>query len=204
MTHKITTKTTTQQGKYLKNSTMQRPKIYVITGGPGTGKSAIINNLEIVFGEYVIREAATDYILFQQSRGNNTPWLEEDFQEHVTRLQMQRRNMIPDNISRVFTDRDVPDGLAFNDKNTDIYKSILEKAKRLTIDKVFLIEDLGFTETNKIRKEDHQEAMDIGNKLREVYRELGFEPISIPAGSVEERSRLILKYVNDLENYFRG
>lgn len=47
-------------------------KKYVITGGPGTGKSSIILALEKK-GEHIVHEAAEDFIKLQQARGIKEP-----------------------------------------------------------------------------------------------------------------------------------
>ena len=43
-------------------------KKYILTGGPGSGKSSILLGLEQQ-GETIIREAAEDYIKHQQAQG---------------------------------------------------------------------------------------------------------------------------------------
>ena len=67
---------------------------YVLTGGPGSGKSSIILALEMQ-EEYVIREAAEDYIRLRQAQGQPQPWTEADFQDRILDIQMQREARIP-------------------------------------------------------------------------------------------------------------
>ena len=61
-------------------------KKYILTGGPGTGKSSLILALEQA-GYATIREAAEDYIRFRQAMGQPEPWTEEDFQALLRDLQ---------------------------------------------------------------------------------------------------------------------
>lgn len=166
-------------------------KKIVLTGGPGTGKSSLILALERS-GEYVIREAAEDTIRLLQAQGHSEPWTLPEFQEKLVELQLLRQSRIPSDISRVFIDRGVPDGLAYTLPNTKTYELLLEEAKKQDYDMVFLIENLGHTEKTAVRKENNGEAIKIGNKLEEVYRSLGYNPIKIPAGSVKERLEKIL------------
>ncbi len=186
------------------NKETNKPAIYVLTGAPGSGKSSIINTLEIMYGQYTIREAAEDYIRMQQAAGNKEPWLQKDFQENIMRIQLMRRERIPYNIERIFLDRDIADGLAYTKKTDYIYETLLEKALEAKINEVFIIEDIGFTNTNDVRKENREEATRIGNKLKEVYEMLGYKPIIIPPANVYERARIIMEEVKKKEkNYGR-
>ena len=63
---------------------------YILTGAPGSGKTAILRRLEID-GHPVVEEAATDVIALQQARGRPEPWREPDFAEQVLDLQRRRR-----------------------------------------------------------------------------------------------------------------
>ena len=53
---------------------------FVLTGGPGSGKSSIILELERR-GEYVVREAAEDVIRLEQAKGIKNPQESEMLQE---------------------------------------------------------------------------------------------------------------------------
>ncbi|MBW3014068.1 AAA family ATPase, partial [Candidatus Woesearchaeota archaeon] len=156
------------------------------------GKSSIILALE-QRGEYIIREAAEDYIKIRQAQGQKEPWTEPDFQEKILELQVKREEKIHPEAKRAFIDRGVADGLAYTDKE-DICKKIKEAEKQAGYEKkVFLVEHLGQTEKTEVRREDHEEAIKLGEKLSKIYEELGYEIIKIPAGTVEERLEKILE-----------
>lgn len=167
-------------------------KKIVLTGGPGTGKSSIILALES-FGEYTIREAAEDYIKLRQAQGQPTPWIEPNFQTEILGLQIQRESRIPQIIEKVFIDRGLPDGLAYAKPETNTYKQILEESRATEYDQVFIIENLGFTDTNETRRENQEEAIKLGNKLEEIYRGLGYNPIRIPVMPVTDRAKFVLE-----------
>ena len=87
---------------------------YVLTGGPGSGKSSIILALEYR-GEAVMREVAGDFINLQQAMGIPEPWKDPKFQDRIRNWQVTRE-MDADKIAkngRVFLDRGVLDGLAY-------------------------------------------------------------------------------------------
>ncbi|MFA6023342.1 MAG: ATP-binding protein [Candidatus Pacearchaeota archaeon] len=190
-------------------------KKIVLTGGPGTGKSSIILALENL-GEYTIRESAEDYIKLRQAQGQATPWIEADFQEKILELQLQRESRVPREIERVFIDRGVADGLAYSEAGTEIYKRTQEIARETRrvagiiphpylagitwgekilprYDRVYLIENLGFTEKTEVRRENQEEAIRLGNKLEQVYKELGYNPVRIAPGPLNQRVKAILE-----------
>ena len=55
-------------------------KKYVLTGMSGAGKSCLITALELR-NEYVVREAARDYIEYQKANGVAAPSQAPDFEE---------------------------------------------------------------------------------------------------------------------------
>jgi predicted ATPase len=63
---------------------------YVLTGAPGSGRTALVEALR-QRGHRVVEEAATEVIARQQDRGIDEPWLCEDFIDLIVRLQRQRR-----------------------------------------------------------------------------------------------------------------
>jgi len=166
-------------------------KTYVLTGGPGVGKSSIILALEQK-GYTVVREAAEDWIKLQQAKGIKQPWLEPDFQDQILKLQKAREYKIRNSKNKVFIDRGTLDGLAYYQINgkepskmmkTEILK--LEKDKRY--EKAFIIESLGSCETNDVRRENLDEALKLEKLQEQNYKNLGYEVIRVPSGTVEER-----------------
>ncbi len=172
-------------------------KRYILTGGPGSGKSSILLDLEICHGEHVVREAAEDYIKSRQAKGKKDPWTEPDFQDRILDLQLQRESRVPNNAKRVFIDRGVADGLAYAMPLSETFKRIEFKSKRIRYDQVFLIEPLEQTEKNEVRRENRDESLILGRKLEQIYSGFGYEPISIASGPLEERVQKILLYIGE-------
>lgn len=166
---------------------------YILTGAPGSGKSSIILALEML-GEHTIREAAEDVIKYFQAQGIQKPWELPNFQNDMLNLQIQREQRIKEGIERVFIDRGIPDGLAYTFPGTEISRRIQQETRRY--DKVFLIENLGRTETNAIRRENHEEALRIELKIEEVYTTLGYKIIRVPSSNLMQRTRAILTEAN--------
>lgn len=158
---------------------------YVLTGGPGSGKSSIILALEQQ-GEFVIREAAEDYIRFRQAQGQKEPWTEPDFQDRILDLQIQRESRIPYYAERVFIDRGLADGLTYVAEGTKTYTRI-KQASKTKYEKIFIIALLDDIEKTAIRRENYEEAKTIEDNLHRIYKELDYEPIRINSGPLEER-----------------
>jgi len=171
-------------------------KNYILTGCPGSGKSSILLYLEIVNGEHIVREAAEDYIRLRQAQGVKQPWTEPDFQLNILAIQVKRNAKIPANAPRVFIDRGYEDGRAYSDDKT-LLERISQAAQGKMYDQVFLVENLGSTETNGVRQENHEEALRLEKRVEEIYQGLGYQPVRIPAGPVEERARRIMECLRE-------
>ena len=111
---------------------------YVLTGGPGSGKSSIILALEQQ-GESIIREAAEDYIKLRQAQGQETPWIEPDFQDRILDLQIQRELRIPLFAERVFIDRGLADGMAYEVEGRKTYERIKAETNKTKYEQIFII-----------------------------------------------------------------
>ena len=64
---------------------------YILTGAPGSGKTAILRMLETL-GYLVVEEAATDVIALEHALGCDEPWEKADFVDKVVSLQRQRQD----------------------------------------------------------------------------------------------------------------
>lgn len=178
-------------------------KKYILTGGPGSGKTSILLSLGKK-GEYIIKEAAEDTIKFYRSKGIDNPWDYEDFQTEILNLQIQREKDIPDGIERVFIDRGIPDGLAYSNPKSKIYEKTLIEANKTRYEKIFVIESLGFLENTIIRREDSKKAIEIGLRLQDIYTDLGYNIIKIPAFPLEKRVELILEIISNSTRCNKG
>ena len=109
------------------------------------------------------------------------------------KLQLQRKAQVPQNTKRVFVDRDIPDGLAYATGTS--YEKIKAATEKETYAQIFLIENIGSTEKNGVRRENHDEALKLGQKLEAVYRAQGYEPVRIKSAPLEQRVHLILEAI---------
>jgi len=82
--------------------------IYALVGGPSSGKTTIIKELE-KRGEDVIHEVATDWVTQKFKAGIFDPWSEENFTLDLLNLQLESEEPWLSKEGKVFVDRGVLD-----------------------------------------------------------------------------------------------
>jgi predicted ATPase len=181
-------------------------KKYVLTGGPGSGKSTMISYLELEKNEVVVKEAAEDCIKLRQVMGNPKPWKSSDFQSLLVNTQINREFRIPKDQyitkNRIWLDRGLPDNLAYCNESDIAYRKVMNYCKSTDnhigrYDYVFVLDTLveHYNDNGRVRRESVEEAIEINDQLYDVYKALGYNPIKIPAGSLQERSKKILEHI---------
>ncbi|WP_433383791.1 AAA family ATPase [Actinoplanes sp. CA-142083] len=170
-------------------------RAYILTGTPGSGKTAILRQLE-VNGHSVVEEAATDVIALGQALGDPRPWERPDFAERILRLQRQRasdaygESVVFFDRSPVctlalcrYSDREPPDGLLHE----------IDRYERTA----FLVRNRGFVEPTAARRITLAQSLVFERIHEETYRELGFELIEVPPAPLPERVALIEAFTRD-------
>lgn len=170
---------------------------FVITGAPGAGKTAIVRQLELE-GFSVVEEAATDVIAAAQLQGTVQPWTHPSFIDAVAALQRDRQiraSHQPDDIQ--FHDRCVVCtaalALYLGHDFSPFLASELERVKKEAVyqNRVFFIRNLGFVTPTGARRISFEETVRFEKIHEKIYRDFGFELISIEPGSLLERIGLI-------------
>ncbi len=169
----------------------------MVTGGPGTGKTSILLGLELQ-GEYIVREAARDYIAYQHANGVLRPTDMDDFEQQVLELHLLRESRIPQSVQRVFLDRGKPDQLAYSDLFGYPLPDHLRKiAQSTNYTRVFIVEFWNSDWTKIATNSEEQEtAKLIELRLVETYKRLGYDLIYVPPGKLVDRLHFVLDVVN--------
>ncbi|NED54102.1 AAA family ATPase [Micromonospora aurantiaca] len=171
---------------------------YILTGAPGSGKTAILRHLEID-GYPVLEEAATDVIALQQALGRPEPWREPGFADRVLDLQRRRRRraeMFGDDV--VFHDRSPVCTLALcRYLGMTPPSALLDEIEGMTAEQtVFFVRNQGFVEATAVRRISFEESLVFERVHELTYREAGFDLVDVPAGPLATRVAAIKEAVD--------
>jgi predicted ATPase len=172
-------------------------EIIVIIGGPGTGKSTIIENL-IVDGYCCYPEVSRQVTLEAKEQGIDQLFLEKPllFSELLLQgriNQYQAAQKEPKDI--VFIDRGIPDVLAYMHYIGDSYPDFFDKAcQDYKYTKIFMLppwEEIYVSDNE--RYENYEQAKEIYKHLVETYQKYGYNLVEVPKDTVENRVQFILE-----------
>mgnify|MGYP001819448042 FL=1 len=178
------------------------PRFAVITGGPGSGKTSLIDHLASL-GYATVPEAGIQIIeeLTQElGLAGQVVWRQQhpaEFQRLVQeRLVANEEACSATGDALVFCDRGRPDALAY----ATLVGIELAAGSRTRIDdqryhQVFLLDTLSHFEARPAtgRTSNRQRSLRLHALLDSAYRSLGYEPVRIPELSIEDRARLVLE-----------
>lgn len=164
----------------------------VITGGPSSGKTTIVNQLKKL-GFSSTPEAARVLIDIGIGNGLSIQEIRRDevqFNQSILCVQMAMENiLLPDHFC--FHDRGTPDSLAYI-RLSGGDESIARKfAMKRKYNKIFLLDLLPF-EKDYARTEDSYKAKQIEQLIYETYEELNYEVMPVPILTIDERVNFIL------------
>ncbi len=185
------------------------PKKIVITGGPGTGKTSVIRQLEAA-GYFCFHEIIRTMTFAAKKVGQKDTMVSNplafvnDPLAFNRRLLEGRTRQYEQAAHRseavVFFDRGIPDVLAYMDYFGQDYGAAFTKASReFRYDAVIVIppwESIYISDNERL--ESFEEATEIHRYLEATYLGLGYQPLYIPEGSVEKRTLVIEEFVNRL------
>ena len=167
---------------------------YVITGGPGSGKTTTVNILK-ERGYITTFEHARHYLDTQRLKGKTIEEVrknQSEFQLGVLDMQIEQENQILPEVL-VFLDRAIPDALAYyRFLNLPEDEKLTEALLTVSYKKVFLLDCLPLVK-DYARNEDEIAQKKIHALLSEVYESLPFPVIHVPVLPPGERVDFILK-----------
>ncbi len=170
---------------------------YILTGAPGSGKTALLRLLERA-GYDVVEEAATDVIALEQALGDPEPWVRPDFASKIVELQRARQLCSRPSEGTVFFDRSPVCTLALSRfLGRPVSASLAAELDRLAAGQiyepaVFFVRNQGFVTRTAARRISFADSLEFEKMHEQAYSELGFELIEVPAGSLTDRAALVL------------
>ena len=164
---------------------------FIITGGPSTGKSSIIEYLQKL-GHLCFQEISREII---QKQNILTSAKNFDF-EYTVFKERKKQYLAAKKLH--FYDRSMIDGLAYMKlQKKPIPQQILTELRAHPYEsKVFITptwEDIYHQDTERL--ESFEEATAIDKSLRKTYQSFGYELVEIPFSTVEERVKFILSQI---------
>ena len=177
----------------------EKNRFFVITGAPGSGKTALIEELK-KRGYRCIEEVARQIIKEQMSIGGDAlPWKNvKCFKEMILARSIETYQQAMKSAQEItFFDRDILDLIAYNRLTKTEHSEDLQNAVRMFVynNKVFILppwEEIYCSDNE--RKQTYEEAVSIYYNLRKVYLERGHSSRSFI--SIDER--MILADVKEI------
>ena len=181
---------------------MNTQKIALI-GGPGTGKTTLINALKTK-GYNCMEEISRQITIEAQENGIEQLFLEDPllFSKQLL-LGRQKQFLKADSLHEeiVFFDRGIPDVVAYLDylksSYPDSFKAICSQHN---YNKVFILKPWkAIYKQDNERYETFEQALILHEFLVKTYTDYGYTIIDTPFGTVEERIDFILNHLNKSE-----
>jgi predicted ATPase/CYTH domain-containing protein len=154
----------------------------IITGGPGTGKTTLLEALREKGFSYIPEVAR---YLVDQGHDKSDP----SFQEKVVSTQVQWEKKS----TAKFADRSLIDGIGYcNHFGLALPRNLPTDLKN-RYSRVFILDPLPNYVNDSVRSESLEEAKAIHQSIIQAYTDLGYNPIFVPAVGIEERVNFVLK-----------
>lgn len=176
-------------------------KRILIIGGPGTGKSTIIHELE-KRAHTCFHEISRQVTLEAQKEGIDQLFLTKPllFSELLLKGRIEQFEDAEQlQTPFAFYDRGIPDVLAYMDYIGDQYPdNFVDACKTYHYDMAFILPPWeAIYEVDNERYESFQQAQEIQQFLIDTYSKYGYTLLTVPFGTVSERVDFILNRISN-------
>ena len=186
-----------KKGELLKNQLK-----VVLVGGPGTGKTSVINTLEAL-GHTCFKEVSRSIIAKAQKEGIEQLFLEDPMLFSKMLLEGREQQFLAASEldeKLIFFDRGIPDVWAYlkyaKTKDINFFK---EKSEFYQYQLIFHFAPWEkIHETDEERYESFAETTAIDRFLIKTYQKLGYHLVDVPFGTISERTQFIINYIQNL------
>ncbi|MFD2599069.1 AAA family ATPase [Sphingobacterium corticis] len=174
---------------------------YVITGGPGVGKTTLLTELEKV-GFRIVHEDARRIIQNEVKKGGDgLPWKNKAY---YTKLMIEESIKTYKLLSESgssdihFFDRGIFDAFCYADMiGIDIEDHLKKAVSDIRYNrKVFLLPPWKrIYENDNERKQEWNEAISTYNAMKLTYRKYGYELMEVPIGTIANRADFVISQI---------
>lgn len=178
---------------------IQKDNFFIITGGPGVGKTSLLEELQQKGFPYV-KEVARKIIKEQiEMQGDALPWEnQQKYSDLMLKRSVQDFTEFSNETKVLFFDRGIPDTFGYqrliNLPVSSAFKKILKEYRYNS--NVFILPPwLEIYHTDNERKQDFEEAQKTFEVMCEAYTEIGYNLIKVPKTNIPERANFILKHI---------
>lgn len=173
-----------------------KTKRIVITGGPGSGKTALIKFLEQE-NHFVMHEISRDVTLEAKKQGIDQLFLEDPilFSQKLLEGRLKQFHEANNCAAKViFYDRGMPDVTAYMDfTNTTYPNNFPQTCLDNQYDAIFVLPPWeAIYEQDNERYESFEQAEKIFHFLKSSYKNYGYNVQEVPVGTIKERAQYIL------------
>lgn len=177
----------------------QKDNFYILTGGPGVGKTTLVEELKMR-GYNCVPEVARKIIKDQVNvNGNALPWGDaKKYSGLMLSYSVSDFERLIDIDDILFFDRGIPDTYGYEqlmkfDYNANLQKAVTEFRYNKT---VFVLPPWKeIYETDSERKQNFSVAVETYQIMCDAYLDLGYDLIEVPCMSVKKRADFVLERV---------
>ncbi|WP_295899973.1 AAA family ATPase [uncultured Vibrio sp.] len=169
-------------------------KPIIISGGPGAGKTTLINTLA-ERGHQTYAETSRQLIEQQsQLEDGILPWTNlSGFADLCLSVMSAQKREALECQHLSFMDRAIPDICAYlKQGNLEVSERFVEGCTGYYPQAFLCQPEASIYVQDDVRPYPFEEALDIHQQLLDTYRELGFEVVMVPWGPVEQRADFII------------